>query len=173
MLSKNWLQVKCLGIKKASLLLIEPTENSGRRYFGVSALFLWRTSSLPPFLTFQILFLSVFGLWTLYCIPGGLDAVYHDFGISFNKLLCCVVQKMMVFFMMGCIGTAAASLCCAEAIWTIVLRQMEGVPSKSPVLAAIVFKTLMRTERWTFKTPLWSMISMGHFLLSWWIMYAV
>lgn len=132
MLSKNCLQVKCLGIKKASLLLIKPTKNSGRRYFEVSALFLWRPSSLLPFLTFQILFLSVFGLWTLYYIPGGSVAVYHDFCISFNKLLCCVVQKM-VFFLMGFIGTAAASLCCAEAMWTVVLEQVEGGTSKSLV----------------------------------------
>lgn len=38
MLSKNCLQVKCLGIKKASLLLLKSTKNSGRKYFEVSAI---------------------------------------------------------------------------------------------------------------------------------------
>lgn len=38
MLSKNCLQVKCLGIKKASLLLLKSIKNSGRKYFEVSAL---------------------------------------------------------------------------------------------------------------------------------------
>lgn len=58
MLSKKCLQVKCIGIKKMTLLLMSSNKNSWRKYFEVSALcgireFLWGINT-PTFLTFQI-----------------------------------------------------------------------------------------------------------------------
>lgn len=62
MISKNCLQEKSLGIKKAALLLLKSTKNSGRKCFELSVLCGIRVFlSLPCFLPFQIPFFLYLG----------------------------------------------------------------------------------------------------------------